>query len=244
LNEWRRLEWLFDVSRDIVGGWAVIATIPLTFLAFVRLSRRELWGPMTALAAWLSLALLDSTKARLYASLLVPLFAFGLAAALLPNRLIPFHGRLNGFRAIAGAVFLAWIVIDGLGGYRFVAVEATRVTPYDVVGRQIAAAIEPGRLVLGSQRWWWALRTLPYRSLNAQWDIWAIEELENLDPDFNAMLGRFQGVYLILDNDTRGDLSRAPARLRQQVNDLVTSRATRVAAWRDPTYGFIEIYRL
>jgi hypothetical protein len=57
------------------------------------------------------------------------------------------------------------------------------------------------------------------------------------------MMERFGSAYLILDNDTRGDLTRVPSLLEQQVNEVLTSRATKIASWRDPTYGLIEVYR-
>ena len=57
------------------------------------------------------------------------------------------------------------------------------------------------------------------------------------------MLERLGGGYLILDNDTRGDLGRVPSDLKQQVEELLAARTTQIASWRDPTYGLIEIYR-
>ncbi len=139
-------------------------------------------------------------------------------------------------------MLLIWIVLDGVAGYRFVRTEGPRVSPYGGVGHRLAASLEPQVTVLGSQRWWWALRAFPYRSLNAQWELWKAEERANRNPDFDTMLERFGATYLILDNDTRGDLTRVPAQLRQQVDDALT-RAKRVDAWSDPTYGLIEIYR-
>ena len=244
LNEWRRFEWLFEPSPDLLGRWAVIAAIPLTIFFFARLFRRDVWGPLTALGAWMSLALLDSIKARIYASLLVPILCVGLASVLLPNRSVTSRGRLTALHALAGVGFLVWIVIDGLAGYRFLATEGPRASPYDDVGRQIAGSLEPGPFVLGSQRWWWALHTRPYRSLSAQWQMWEVEERANREPEFTDTLALFPGAYLIFDNDIRGDLGRVPPRLRRQVNEVLTSRATLVAGWRDRTYGLIEIYLL
>ena len=221
----------------------VVLAFPLTFLAIVRLRRAgKNLGFMSVLAAFLSLALLDSTKARIYASLLVPVLCFGFAAAMAPATETR-RGIATALRAAAVWMVLTWVVVDGLAGYRFVTTEGPRVSPYSGVAHRIATSLDPQITVLGSQRWWWPLRTFTYRSLNAQWEIWKVEQRASHEPHFNLMLEKFGAAYLILDNDTRGDLTRVPAQLRQEVYDVLTTRATMVDAWRDPTYGLIEIYR-
>ena len=244
LNEWRRFEWLLDSPRDVVGAWTVVLAIPLAFVAGARLLRAgNRLALVSVVAAFLSLALLDSTKARLYASLLVPVLCFGLAVALTPALLALRGTALTRLRVGAACAFLIWIVVDGLGGYRFVAEERLRVSPYSDVGQRMAASLEGQVQVLGSERWWWALHPRPYRSLRAQWEIWQVEQHAGHGPDFARTIESFNGTYLILDNDTRGDLTRVPSRLRQQVNGVLSNQAARVAGWSDPTYGVIEIYR-
>jgi hypothetical protein len=225
LNEWRRFDWLLHASRDVIGAWLLVVAIPLSLLEAARLLRGgNGLALFSTLAAFLSLALLDSTKARIYASLLVPVVCLGFAEALTPLSL---PKKLStGVRVAAGSALLVWIIADGLDGYRFVAEEGPRVSRYSEVGQRIEASLDPAVPVLGSQRWWWALRNHQYRSLNVQTDI--------------ETLG---GAYLILDNDTRGDLTRVPPLLKQQVDGLLNSRAAKVASWRDPTYGLIEIFR-
>jgi hypothetical protein len=245
LDEWRRFAWLLEPSRDLVGAWASFLAIPLAFLVAARLLRcNNFLAFVSVLGTFLSLALLDSIKARIYASLLVPIFCFGLGAALDPTlpafRRAPYWAWL---RRGAACALIGWIVLDGLGGYRFIANEGPRVSQYAAVGERIAASIEDPVPILGSQRWWWALRTRPYRSLNAQWEIWNMEQRAGHTPDFGLMIAKLGGAYLILDNDTRGDLTRVPPQLRQQVNEVLTARTALVGAWRDPTYGLIEIYR-
>jgi hypothetical protein len=243
LNEPHRFDWLLNASRDVIGRWTVALAIPLALLAVVRLFRRGNFLPlMSTVGAFLSLALLDSIKATIYASLLVPVLCFGVAVALTPTVSSWPHRLWAVLRAVTAWAFLFWIIVDGVGGYEFVSVEGPRVTRYGDVGRQIANAIEPQGMVFGSQRWWWALHTFPYRSLNAQWEIWEDEQLSNRTPDFSHMLDKFGGAYLIFDNDIRGDLTRVPSQLRQQVNDVLSSRAALVGVWRDRTYGLIEIY--
>jgi len=244
LNEWRRFEWLPYASRDVVGAWIVMLAIPLSWLTAAKLLRGgNAVFLITTVSAFLSLALLDSIKARIYGSLLLPVLCFGLSAALAPTLFaLPRRPRMW-VQAVAGWALAIWIVVDGLGGYRFVSDEGPRVSRYADVGQRIAASVGDRIPILGSQRWWWALHGLPYRSLNAQWQMWDIEQRADHEADFNLMLERLGGAYLILDNDTRGDLTRVSPRLRQQVNDVLGSRAARVASWRDPTYGLIEIYR-
>jgi hypothetical protein len=137
-----------------------------------------------------------------------------------------------------------WVVVDGLGGYRFVANEAPRVSPYADVGRRIAASLDDAVPIFGSQRWWWALHPRPYRSLTAQWQLWEVEYRVGHQPDFRRLLSGLGGAYLIVDNDTRSDLARMSALLREQVAETLTTGAVKVAAWHDATYGLIEIYRL
>jgi hypothetical protein len=196
------------------------------------------------MGTFLALALLDSIKARIYASLAVPVLCFGLAVALtglpaaLPRATISIPARI-----VAACVLMTWIVVDGFDGYRFLAREGPRVSQYSAVGERIAASLQDPVPVLGSQRWWWALRAYPYRSLATQWDIWRVQESDGDSPDFGLMLERLGGGYLILDNDTRGDLMRAPSALKAQVDELLATRSRQVASWTDPTYGLVEIYR-
>jgi hypothetical protein len=239
-GEWRRFEWLFDGSRDVIGVWAVLLSIPVALVVGVRLFRAgNVLGSLSVFGAFVSLALLDAIKARIYASLLVPVLCFALAASFA----LPLRRPATFLRILAAGAVLIWIVFDGLAGYRFVAAEGPRVSRYADVGGRIAASLEAEVPILGSQRWWWALRTRPYQSLAVQWEIWKREYQTNQTADFRLMLEKMPGAYLILDNDTRGDLTRVPPQLRQQVNEVLSLHASLIASWRDHTYGLIEIYR-
>jgi len=244
-NEWRRWEWLLRPSPDVLGAWLTLLAVLLAFLAGAQLLRSgKFVAFVSVLVPFLSLAILDSIKPRIYASLAVPVLCFGLAVALTG---LPLGFRRptwwTGARTAAGCVLIVWIVVDGLDGYRFLAREGPRVSQYSAVGERIAAALQDPVQVFGSQRWWWALRTYRYRSLSAQWDIWQVEQGPAGSPDFGSMLDRLGGAYFILDDDTRGDLTRVPPELRRQVNDILTSGSAIVASWSDPTYGLFEIYR-
>jgi hypothetical protein len=243
LREPLRFEWLLGASRDVIGGWTVALAIALALFAAVTLYRRGNVLPLISIVGgFLTLALLDSIKPTIYASLLVPVLCFGAAVGLTPTvSSWPFRSSTV-FRAVTACAFLFWIIVDGLRGYGFVSLEGPRATRYDDVGRQIVNSVAPQVMVLGSERWWWALHTFPYRSLNAQWEIWEDEQFSNRTQDFSRMLDGLGGVYLIFDNDVRGDLTRVPFQLQQQVNDVL-ARAARVSSWRDRTYGLIEIYR-
>jgi hypothetical protein len=244
-NEWRRWEWLFRPTRDVLGAWLTLLAVPMALLAGTRLHRSgNVVAFISVMGTFLALALLDSIKARIYASLAVPVLCFGLAVALtglpaaLPRATISIPARI-----VAACVLMTWIVVDGFDGYRFLAREGPRVSQYSAVGERIAASLQDPVPVLGSQRWWWALRAYPYRSLATQWDIWRVQESDGDSPDFGLMLERLGGGYLILDNDTRGDLMRAPSALKAQVDELLATRSRQVASWTDPTYGLVEIYR-
>jgi hypothetical protein len=90
---------------------------------------------MSTVGAFLSLALLDSTKATIYASLLVPVLCFGVAVTLTPTRSSLPHRPSTILRTVTACAFLFWIIVDGLGGYKFVSVEGPRVTRYNDIGR-------------------------------------------------------------------------------------------------------------
>jgi hypothetical protein len=241
-NEWRRWEWLFQPSPDVLGAWLTLLAVLLAFLAGAQLLRSgKVVAFVSVLGTFLSLAILDSIKARIYASLVVPAVCFGLAMALFPRQ--PAASVWRSLRTGAGCTLIAWIVVDGLEGYRFLAREGPRVSHYSAVGERISASLHDPVPVFGSQRWWWALRTYRYRSLSAQWDIWQVEQSAGGSPDFGRMLERLGGGYLVLDNDTRGDLGRVPWDLKQQVEEFMAARTEQIASWRDPTYGLIEIYR-
>jgi hypothetical protein len=252
-NEWRRFAWLASCVPGVesagrlgfVGSWLVLAALPLAIGAGIRAWRRgsPLAG-LSALAAVASLAALDASKARIYGSLLVPTLSLALASALAPTRSDTWHPVARWIRAAASAGVVVWVVASGLVGYRFAADEARRTSRYLDVGRRLAASLEPGGLALGSQRWWWALRDRPYRSLSGELQRWSTEQGAGHEPQFAEQLANLGPVYLVLDRDTQGDLDRAPAQLQQQVRVLLASHADRVATWEDGTYGAIEIYRI
>ena len=249
-NEWRRLAWLTELvpgapGAGHVGWWLTLAALPLAVGTGIGAWRRGL--PLvgfSALAAVVSLAALDSSKAQIYGALLVPMLSLALAAALVPARPRRRDHPLSWIRAILAAGLLVWVVADGLAGYRFVANEGRQASRYLDVGRRLAASLEPGATVLGSERWWWALRERPYRSLNGVWRRWGVAERAGHRPEFARELASLGRVYLILDKDTRGDLGRAPIELQRQVDRVLAEQGVRVAAWEDRTYGVVEIYRI
>jgi hypothetical protein len=244
-REWRRWEWLSQPSGDALGAWLTLLALLLALLAGARLLRAgKAAGFVSVFGPFVTLALLDASKARIYASLAVPVVCFGLAMTLtgLPAELRRATSMSRAWTA-AACVLIAWIVADGFAGYRFIAREAAHAMPYSFVGERIAALLNDPVPVFGSQRWWWAMHGYPYRSLSAQWDIWQVEQRAGRSPDFGLMLAKRGGAYLILDNDTRGDLSRVPRELNGQVEDILTSGASLIASWQDPTYGLLQIYR-
>ena len=114
-----------------------------TFLAIVRLIRAgKILAFMSVLVAFLSLALLDSTKARIYASLVVPALCFGLAAAVAPATAAR-RGIATALRTVAVWLLLIWVMVDGLAGYRFVDNRGSCcVSLYSSVAQRIATSLE------------------------------------------------------------------------------------------------------
>ena len=246
LSEWTRYAHLAPVS---FSTWLLCVGPAPAALGLARRGRpgdRVLLASLAIFAA--ALALLDQTKVPLYSVLLVPSICLVLAAG--ASAFLGWARR--GGRPIwpgvaAGVVALGMLGVglDGLDAYRLDWDAATRVTPYLAFGQQIRAAIPAGSVVLGPERWWWALHEHRYLSLRSLWFQWsAAAAAAQEPPHFADWVRRAQADRVIVNINVRADVNAFPDALQAQFWDFLERCTTRVADLDDPTYFETEVYAL
>jgi 4-amino-4-deoxy-L-arabinose transferase-like glycosyltransferase len=156
------------------------------------------------------LLVVDQTKTPLYAIVLVPPVCLLLAsggsdlARLLRQGSRPWLGSLA---AAATVALLVAVIADGLRAYTVDRAESAQVTPYASVGRQIEAALPADGVVLGPERWWWALHARPYVSLRSLWFQWQSHDGATT---FMQLIERWQPRSVIVNNNVRDDIRAFP----------------------------------
>jgi len=222
----------------------VLAALP----AFVYVACRRaagdglLVGSLVALGGFL--ALLDQTKASLYAILLLPSVCVALAAgwvALLRwgNRWV----RLSvSILTLGLLVMLAW---EGVRAYQVDFEAGARVSSYLALGQQIEAGLIPGAPVLGPERWWWALHDHPYLSLRSVWWQWSDVALKSREsPNIANWFSGQRGESVIVNVNVRDDIRSFPAPLQAQFWRFLARCTTQVDDLVDVNYFEIEVYRV
>lgn len=227
----------------LVGIWPALAYLGL------RIRRKGLYGDtLLALAlvtTFLVLALMDRTKARIYALPLLP--ALCIAFALLIEQSFRWSLRDRGrLREAAGIAVLAFFVLTILHGFHFYyrdRRQALSVSDYYELGESIDAAIPHGATVAGSERWWWPLRNHEYlsiRNVSLQWRI--RDDQGGQIPSFTSLVAEYHIKYIIVDVIVRGDMERTPQLLQQQFLSFLERCTTVQEQWADATYGEINLY--
>ena len=219
---WRRMRRRCDVGDRLLG---------LSVLIFVAL-----------------LALLEQTKAPLYAIVLLPSVCMALSA---------FWRDVWGWAwgadrsmtvriAVAGLTIglLGLVAVEGARAYRLDRSQSRQVSPYLVVGQRIHSHLTPGARVLGSERWWWALRDHPYLSeSNLSW-TWLSKAVQGQPTEFARQVAAAQIDFIIVNDNIRGGLTMHPSLLQDQFWNFLKACSQRVADWTDATHGWIEIYQV
>ncbi|MFZ0547652.1 MAG: hypothetical protein WAM60_19550, partial [Candidatus Promineifilaceae bacterium] len=121
---------------------------------------------------------------------------------------------------------------------------ARETIPYLAVGEQIESALTPGAVILGSERWWPALKEHPYLAINTLWAQWRLDDANNNAPDFHDQVKAASAEFIIVNNNIRDELPLYSPRLQTQFQDLLARCSIPVANWTDTNYGRIEIYQL
>lgn len=242
---------LVDAFSRPASPWLLVAGIGPALLYLGARSRRagmmhdRLLGLCLIVTAGF-LALADQTKAPVYAIILLPPLCLTLAlgwvgtlrAAWEQGWWLPLRLALAG----VSVGLLAIIARESRAAYQIDLRQSGEVSRYLDVGRGIDAHLTPGARVLGADRWWWALRDHPYRSLNSVWPQWRIarEQGKRL-PELSDWIHQIQPDFIVVSNDVR---RMYPDELQNQYLSFLQRCALLVGAWTDRTYGPIEIYRL
>jgi 4-amino-4-deoxy-L-arabinose transferase-like glycosyltransferase len=226
---------------DHASTWLVLGFGPaLVWLAWrcARVSRvgDRLLG-LSLLCSLALLSMLDATKTPLYAILLVPGVCMVLAASW--SAVLHRFWRHRAWWLAATGVMLAPVVADGLQAYRLDRAESAQVTAYAQVGQRIEAAVTGDGVVLGPERWWWAVHEHQYISLRSLWFQWTSQ---NGSTSFNELANRWQPRRLIVNNNVRDDIRAFPPELQEQFWAFVDQCARMVTQIDDPTYFDIRVY--
>ena len=206
----------------------------------------ELWGNrLLALSLVIFgglLALIDSTKAPVYAVSLAPSVCVLMAAAV---GLVAQRSKQHPWLLVPTLGLLVLVTAEGIGTHWVDRRAAAAAGDYLAVGRRMNASLTRGAGVLGADRWWWALPDHPYFSLNALFLRWQWMARQDHQPaELSRFIDETRADYVIVNNDVRGQIARYPDRLQRQFRDFLRQRTRLVAEWNDPTYERIEIHRL
>jgi 4-amino-4-deoxy-L-arabinose transferase-like glycosyltransferase len=231
------------------GKWLLVATGPAVAHLIYRLVQENTPGDrLLALNLALNLmglALVDATKAPLYALPLVPGVCMALALLMghlgrwAWSRQAPVQ-RIAGLLALAVMGYFTW---EGIQLYRDDLAAARLIPSYEEVGQTIAASIPPDARVAGAERWHWALRSHPYLALNGLWLQWQIQYDRSGEASRIGDVVREAGLQYILVNDNvRGDIRQYPNSLESQFWSYLETCTTLEDAWMFPGYWDIELH--
>jgi hypothetical protein len=243
---------------DVVGasevafqtsGYLLLALAPALawrIWRFLRCPRRQ--GDHLLLLSLASAAglllVLDQTKTPLYAIVLVPPACLVLAAAwsdLLRWPVPRPRPWLGSLAAAATVALLVAVIADGLRTYGVDRTESAQVTPYASVGRQIGAELPADGVVLGPERWWWALHTRRYVSLRSLWFQW--QSRAGATP-LTDLIESWRPRGVIVNNNVRDDIQAFPAELQEQFWTFIGSCTRQVGSVEDPTYFDVQVYEV
>ena len=190
------------------------------------------------------LALLDRTKVPLYAVLLWPSICVCVAVAAVDAARWGLSRseakRARPAAAVVAAALAATLAWDSAVGYQAEWFAADRVTPYLALGEQIGAALPEGAVIVGPERWWWALREHPYVSLRNLWFQWSA----GLAADFHAQVAAMKADTLVLNVNTEADIGAFPPTLQAQFWKYIADCTEQVARFDDANYFDTTVYRV
>ena len=232
-----------------VSASALVVLPVLAFLVY-RLShhkqRQDIMLAATLVVPALVLAMLDSTKAALYAVVMSPAICILIAMAV--SGLVDWQRRTRSTVAhliVAVTVLAALVMLsDGADGYRLDWEQSSATSRYVDVASRIRAVIPDAAPVFGPSRWWWALHDRPYRALHAIWWQWRLALDAGQQARFADYVASANARYLIINDDIRADVTWLPSAMQDEFWRFIKTSCRPAAAWRDETYRAIELYEV
>jgi 4-amino-4-deoxy-L-arabinose transferase-like glycosyltransferase len=232
--------WLSALSWRRPGSLLLVAgIIPVLVVLAVQARRGAGVGVglllLATAAFWLPLALLDQTKAPLYALPLLP--AICVAFAIVLDHMLgardAWGSMLRGF----ALVLMLGVSIEGAAAIVRDLKRMPGVTPYADIVTAIDSAIPQDAGVTGAARFAWGLRAHPYAELRAL-------SLSTRTQPLRDALGAHGVRYVLVDADVRAALERPDfygAAFVNAWNDLIERCTTLVGELDDATWQRIEI---
>lgn len=238
------------LDRVGLGNWVLIVGVVPVLILTTRAAFRN--GDSNArlvifclFGLVLGLALVDVTKAPVYAISLLPAICllFGKVFADLLPRSIPTirDGRTFG-SAVAGLLLVA-VLVEGVAAYAVDWRRGNNATPYDRLGAEIGASIVPNAVVTGPPRWAWAMRDQHYLSLTNLQLQWIDSQRRGRPQSVAGIFESYSIDNVILTGNTRIDMDlRWPTRLKVEFFQFLQRCAQRTSAWDDAWYGPVELF--
>jgi 4-amino-4-deoxy-L-arabinose transferase-like glycosyltransferase len=231
-----------------VGVWFSALALAASWFALALNVRqhtrpRVVFAPLTLLP--LLFALLLQTKFTNYLVLIAPLAALATAwgiVSLWDALSKSSFGRTAHRAAIAFVLLL--VVLEGSSRYVTFQSQASITTPYAQLVSQLKSPIPPGSRVLGLQDYWFGWEDYTYQSIAVP--IMLINPLWNdTPPSFGEAMDERQPDHVLVDDAVREYFERGNPGAGAAFFAWLESRAAqRITAFRDPTYGWFEIYRV
>lgn len=229
--------WLGALARMGAGPLLVLAILPAFAVLAVRLRRDEERVRMLLLATasfLLPLALLEQTKAPLYALPLVP--AICIAFAFLLDRMLGARTAWGSLPQILALVLLCAVAAEGAATAALDLRRIRTITPYGDLVSAIDAALPAGAGVAGAARFAWGLRARPYVELRAL----------SLTTDAGNVAGAMRAAagFVLIDDDVRAAMQQPEfygAEFIDGWQDFVELCTTQERTLEDATRGRIEI---
>ncbi|MCA9972463.1 MAG: hypothetical protein KC425_19715 [Anaerolineales bacterium] len=231
-----------------LSGWLLLLGAPAVLWHTVRRWRRERGQGDAVLLASLvvfggGLALLEGTKAPLYAVILLPAVCILFARA-------GVEWLRGGRRQTAVGLLLAAVVLaEGGLTYAVNLRRAVQATPYAVAGQQLRAALPrdlpPETAVVAFERWWWALQPEhPVLIWYNLWEQWRVAQARPAPPTLPELVSDTPAGVLVVSPVDWSAVQRYPPRLQAEFGHLLRACAAEIGRVADPAYGELTLYRL
>jgi 4-amino-4-deoxy-L-arabinose transferase-like glycosyltransferase len=250
LRRYRGL-WQEDATAERAAATLFMLIVPAALALIAWRGWRERRRGDLLLMAWcssslLGIALLDATNAGLYAVVFWPPAVLASAALLAYVLQRGMHvarrsGTIIAMLAVAASMAIA--LTPGIQTQASVRQDAARTTPYVEIGHTLDEAVPRDETMIGSERWWWALRERDYLALTNLWRQWIDANAKVDRVTFSEIMERNRASVLLADNVIWGDLGNYDPRFAEEVRFWIDHCAERVWSVADAIYGEFQLFQ-